>query len=158
MESPMKTRIRLLRPGEEAMLANVADEVFDNPVDPALAAAFLADPRHHLVAALDGDLVVGFVSAVDYIHPDKPAELWINETGVAPTYQGQGIAKQMLAAMLDHGRTLRCGTAWVLTDTTNIAANALYRAAGGVEGVDSDPGNRSMTGYVFNLDGAGSEK
>jgi ribosomal protein S18 acetylase RimI-like enzyme len=135
------TEICLLRLGDEAVLAAVADDVFDNPVDPVFAAAFLADPRHHIVVALDGPLVVGFVSAVDYIHPDKPAELWINETGVAPTHQGLGIAKRMLTAMLDHGRDLACQSAWVLTDKSNIAANALY----------ADPDNRHMTGYAFDL-------
>jgi ribosomal protein S18 acetylase RimI-like enzyme len=147
----MSIEIRVLGPGEESVLANVAEDVFDNPIDPALARSFLADPRHHLVVALEDDLVVGFVSAVDYIHPDKPAELWINETGVSPTHQGQGVAKRMLAAMLDHGRSIGCVTAWVLTDRTNAAANALYRSAGGVEGVDGDPDNQAMTGYAFSL-------
>jgi ribosomal protein S18 acetylase RimI-like enzyme len=143
--------IRLLGPGDEALLATVADDVFDNPVDPALAAEFLADPRHHIAAALDGDRIVGFVSAVDYIHPDKPRELWINETGVAPAHQGQGIARRMFAAILDHGRALGCTSAWVLTDRTNAAANALYRAAGGVEGADHDRDNRDLVGYAFDL-------
>jgi ribosomal protein S18 acetylase RimI-like enzyme len=147
----MAADIRLLAPGDKALLANVADDVFDNPVDPALAAAFLADPRHHLVAAVEAGQIVGFVSAVDYLHPDKPAELWINETGVAPSHQGRGLAKAMLARMLEHGAAIGCTAAWVLTDTINAAANALYRACGGVEGVDSDTGNRSMTGYVFDL-------
>jgi len=44
------------------------------------------DPRHHLVVAVE-HVVVGFCSAVDYIQPDKPPELWINEVGVAPTPQ-----------------------------------------------------------------------
>jgi ribosomal protein S18 acetylase RimI-like enzyme len=145
------TVIRLLHAGEAAVLAKVAADLFDNLVDPALAAAFLADPRHHIVVALDGDLVVGFVSAVDYIHPDKPQELWINETGVAPTHQGQGIAKAMLLAMLAHGRTLGCRNAWVLTDRTNLAANALYRSVGGTEGADHHRDNQELVGYSFDL-------
>jgi ribosomal protein S18 acetylase RimI-like enzyme len=143
--------VRLLGSGDEQLLAHVADDLFDNPIDPALAAAFLNDPRHHLVAAVDDGVVVGFVSAVDYIHPDKPAELWINETGVAPTHQGRGIAKRMIAAMLDHGRAIGCTSAWVLTDRTNAAANALYRAVGGAEGADSDPANQALMGYSFDL-------
>jgi aminoglycoside 6'-N-acetyltransferase I len=145
------TEIRLLQAGEESVLANVADDLFDNPVDPALASAFLSDPRHHIIAAIDGETVVGFVSAVDYIHPDKPQELWVNEIGVAPTHQGKGVAKAMLKQMLAHGRALGCQTAWVLTDTSNGPANALYRSVGGIEGVDADKDNRSITGYVFDL-------
>jgi hypothetical protein len=33
--------------------------------------------------ATAGDTVVGFASAVHYVHPDKAPELWINEVGVA---------------------------------------------------------------------------
>ena len=28
---------------------------------------------------MDGVALVGFVSAVDYVHPDKRPQLWINE-------------------------------------------------------------------------------
>ncbi|MFN8386865.1 MAG: hypothetical protein U0X92_10645 [Anaerolineales bacterium] len=35
-----------------SILLNVADDVFDNPVDESLAREFLADPRHHIVVAL----------------------------------------------------------------------------------------------------------
>lgn len=43
--------IRVLVPGDEALLADTATDVFDNAVQPQLAAEFLADPRHHLVVA-----------------------------------------------------------------------------------------------------------
>lgn len=148
----MGAKFQLLTPGDAALLERAAEDVFDNPVDPALARAFLADPRHHIVAAIDDEVVVGFISAIDYIHPDKPADLWINETGVAASHQRQGLAKAMLTAMLNHGRAIGCTTAWVLTDRTNAAANALYRAAGGSEGVDGDRTNHDMTGYAFRLD------
>jgi ribosomal protein S18 acetylase RimI-like enzyme len=147
----MVASVRLLTPDDAILLETAAADVFDNRVDPALARAFLADPRHHIVVAIDAGVVVGFVSAVDYIHPDKPAELWINETGVSASHQRQGLARAMLTAMLDHGRAIGCTTAWVLTDRTNAAANALYRAAGGSEGVDGDRSIRDMTGYSFDL-------
>ncbi len=143
--------VRLLHCDDALLIDHAAADVFDNPADPVQTRAFLADPRHHIVAAIDNGIMVGFVSAVDYIHPDKPAELWINETGVAATHQRQGLASAMMAAMLDHGRAIACTTAWVLTDRTNAAANALYLAAGGTEGVDGDPDNRAMTGYSFDL-------
>lgn len=152
----MASEIRLLAPGDEAILCGASDDVFDNPVDPALAASFLADPRHHIVAAIDQGIMIGFVSAIDYIHPDKPAELWINETGVAESHQRQGIARKMLFAMLSHGRGIGCKSAWVLTDLTNSAATALYRSAGGVEGADGDRSNTSLTGFSFDLSGEGS--
>ena len=128
--------IRLLTPDDCRVLERVADDTFDHPIEPALAAEFLRDSRHHLMVALDGDLVVGFVSAVHYVHPDKPAELWINEVGVAPTHQGQGIAKALLTAMLGAGRDLGCREAWVLTNRSNTAAMRLYASCGGSESDD----------------------
>jgi ribosomal protein S18 acetylase RimI-like enzyme len=77
------------------------------------------------------------VSAVLYVHPDKSRpELWINEVGVAPSHQRQGLARQLLAAVLDVGREKDCSEAWVLTDRANTAAMGLYSSAGGVEAPD----------------------
>jgi ribosomal protein S18 acetylase RimI-like enzyme len=129
--------IRILEAGDEAVLANVAPGVFDNDVDPGLSREFLSDARHHLAVALDGGLVVGFASAVDYVHPDKPRELWINEVGVAPSHQRQGLGRQLLRAMLDLGGRLGCRDAWVLTSPANGPAVRLYEAAGGTDLADA---------------------
>jgi aminoglycoside 6'-N-acetyltransferase I len=86
--------VRVLQPDEAHVLEHVADDVFDDPIDPRWCAEFFADPRHHLVVALDGDLVVGMTSGVHYVHPDKGPELWINEVGVASTHRGQGLGRR----------------------------------------------------------------
>jgi aminoglycoside 6'-N-acetyltransferase I len=127
----MTLTIRILTPDDDAILTRVAPEVFDNPVDPALTREFLSDPRHHLAVALDGDRVVGMASALHYVHPDKPPELWINELGVDPAYQRRGAGKRLLEALFDRGRSLGCGEAWVLTDRENLPALALYGSLGG---------------------------
>jgi aminoglycoside 6'-N-acetyltransferase I len=123
---------RLAGPGDAAALARAVD-VFDHPVDAALAAEFLADPRHHLAIAIDDGRIVGMASGVHYIHPDKAPELWVNEVGVAPSEQGRGIGRRVLRVLLDHGRALGCGEAWLLTDDANAAARRMYAAAGGRE-------------------------
>ena len=133
----MSIDIRILEAGDEAVLANVAPGVFDNDVDPGLTREFLSDARHHLAVALDGGSVVGFASAVDYVHPDKPRELWINEVGVAPSHQRQGLGRQLLRAMLDLGGRLGCRDAWVLTSPANGPAVRLYEAAGGTDLADA---------------------
>ena len=125
--------VKILRAGDQGVLVHVAPEVFDHPVDLKLAEEFLADERHHLAVAIDAGMVVGFASAVHYVHPDKAAELWINEVAVAPTHRGRGIAKEILRVMFDVGRELGCGQAWVLTDRDNEAAMGLYRSVGGTE-------------------------
>jgi ribosomal protein S18 acetylase RimI-like enzyme len=126
--------IKLLTLTDSHTLINVAENVFDDPIVESSAKEFLADLRHRLVVALDGGLVVGFVSAVIYVHPDKPApELWINEIGVAPTHQRQGIGKSLMQAILDEAKRSGCTEAWVLTDRSNLPAMAMYKSAGGEE-------------------------
>ena len=126
----MAIEVRLLGPQDAAVLDRVADDVFDHAVVESLAAEFLADRRHHIIVALDGQSVVGMITALDYVHPDKPAQLWINEVGVAPSHQRQGIGRAMLRAMLAHGRTLGCTEAWLGTEHDNVAARGLYEDAG----------------------------
>ena len=126
--------IKLLGRTDLSILHNVAEDVFDDPIVESSTEEFLNDPRHQLVVALDDGLVVGFVSAVIYVHPDKPApELWINEIGVAPTHQRQGIGKALMQAILEEAKQAGCTEAWVLTERDNLPAMAMYKSTGGEE-------------------------
>lgn len=147
----MTVEIRVLQGGDERILMNVAAGVFDHPVNADLAKEFLEDARHHIAVALDDGLVVGFASAVHYIHPDKPAELWINEVGLAPTHRRRGLAKALLKTLFEVGRAHDCRLAWVLTYQNNAAAMALYRSAGGIEGADQSGQGHALIGYSFAL-------
>ena len=129
----MTAQIRMLKAGEEAVFARIGPEVFDNPIEPALAREFLADPHHHIAVAVDDGVLVAFASGVDYIHPDKARELFVNEVGTSPSHRGQGLARKVVDLLLDHARAHGCKVAWVLTDIDNTAARALYRSAGGHE-------------------------
>jgi ribosomal protein S18 acetylase RimI-like enzyme len=124
------TIIRVLSSHEAHLLANLSPDVFDNPINPEWCAEFFADPRHHLVIALDDDLVVGMASGVHYLHPDKAPQLFINEVAVASTHAGQGIGRKLVSTLVEHGRTVGANEAWVLTSPTNEAAKRMYRAAG----------------------------
>src|SRR5690606_34900097 len=124
--------LRQLGPADSAVLDQVADDVFDGPVVPALLAEFLSDPRHHLIVALSDGIVVGMVTAVEYVHPDKPAQLWINEVGVAPGCRRRGIGRALLRSMCEYGRRRGCTEAWLGTEEDNIPARGLYEDAGSV--------------------------
>lgn len=147
----MTVEIRILGPGEGALLRHVAAGVFDQEIDPALTEAFLRDPRHHLAVAVDAGTVVGFASGVHYIHPDKPAELWVNEVGVAPTHRRQGLAQKLLNRLFEHGHSLGCREGWVLTSPANQGAVSLYEAVGGRR--LSDP----PAMFTFKLSGGASQ-
>src|SRR5688572_4429218 len=145
--------IRVLGPDDADDFEAIAQDVFDDPLDPRATSEFLRDPRHHIVVAIDTGVVVGFASAVHYVHPDKPSpELWINEVGVASTHRGRGVGKAILHKLLDHARDLGCAEAWVLTDRSNQGALRLYESSGGIEAGTDD------VMFAFPLDGKDSER
>jgi ribosomal protein S18 acetylase RimI-like enzyme len=131
MSHAIEATIRLLGRADAGLLLAADPEVYDKPVDAARTAEFLADPRHHVAVALVEGRVVGSATAVHYVHPDQPPQLFIVEVAVAAAYQRAGLAKRMLQALLDHARALGCTSAWVGTEADNTAARALYRSAGG---------------------------
>jgi GNAT superfamily N-acetyltransferase len=144
----MAIEIKLLGTHDASVLEHVAPGVFDDPINVSRAEEFLADPRHHLVVAVDDGLVVGFVTAVHYVHPDKPRpELWINEVSVAATHRGRGLGTRLLRSVFDVARGFGCAEAWVLTDRANTAALRLYSVAGNAEA----PTDHVM--FEFRLDG-----
>lgn len=140
----MNYHVKRLVGRDAAVLDHVAEDVFDEPVDPQRRAAYLAAPGHMMVVALEGDLVVGQCAGVVHHHPDKPTELYIDEVGTASTHRRQGVARAMLAELFAWGRELGCEEAWLGTELDNDAANALYRGLGPVE-------DEAMQFYVFRL-------
>ena len=126
----MPVEIRRLAPDDDAILDRVAEEVFDEPVHPARRVAYLTAPGHYMFVAISDGEVVGQAAGVVYRHPDKPSELFIDEVGVTPAFQRQGIARRLLEAMLALGKELGCAEAWVGTETNNGPARALYESLG----------------------------
>ena len=122
----MTVEIRSLLPGDDALVMRVAEDVFDEPVRTDRLAAYLATPSHFMIVAMVENVVVGQCAAVIHRHPDKVSELYIDEVGVSPAFQRQGIARKMLDAMFTLGREHGCGEAWVGTEPDNEPARALY--------------------------------
>jgi aminoglycoside 6'-N-acetyltransferase I len=123
----MAFTLKRIAAGDEALLRDIAPDVFDEPVDPDRLRVYLATGGHIMLLALDGGLVVGQCAAIIHRHPDKPTELYIDEVGTASTHRRQGIARVMLEGMFAWGRELGCTEAWLGTELDNDAANALYR-------------------------------
>ncbi|TRC96376.1 GNAT family N-acetyltransferase [Mesorhizobium sp. WSM4303] len=119
----MNVEIRRLYAGDDALVKRIAEDVFDEPVRPDRLAAYLASPGHFMIVALADGIVVGQCAAV--IH-------YIDEVGVSPAFQRQGIARKMLDAMFMIGREQGCGEAWVGTEPDNVAARSLYETRGSV--------------------------
>ena len=125
--------IRLAGPSDAALFDSVAAEVFDGPIDANLLYEFLNDHRHHMVLAIKDGLIIGMATGVHYIHPDKPNELWVNEVGVTPDFQNQGIGRALMKHLLNYAKQIGCENAWLGTEPDNVAARALYCALGARE-------------------------
>ncbi|TSE13730.1 GNAT family N-acetyltransferase [Mesorhizobium intechi] len=126
----MKMEIVRLEAGDDALVMRVAEDVFDEPVRPDRLAAYLNQPGHFMVVALADGVIVGQCAAVIHRHPDKVAELYIDEVGVSPRFRRQGIARGLLDAMFAIGRENGCEDAWVGTEPDNLPARALYESRG----------------------------
>jgi ribosomal protein S18 acetylase RimI-like enzyme len=127
----MSVEIRRLAPGDESLLARVADDVFDYPIAAGTLAGYLATPGHHFVVAIAGGEVIGQAAAVVHRHADeRPVELYIDEVAVAHGYRRKGIARLMLDDLFALGRELGCEEAWVGTESDNVAATTLYESRG----------------------------
>jgi ribosomal protein S18 acetylase RimI-like enzyme len=111
-----------------------ASDLFDLPADAGHTRRFLDAPDHFLFLAYEADEPVGFVSGVETLHPDKGAEMFLNELAVAPPHRRQGIGKALVTALHDLARERGCLAMWVLTDHDNPAARATYESAGSNSG------------------------
>lgn len=129
---PEVTIIKLDR-ANTGLLDHIAPEVFDHAIHAGYLAAFLSDPRHLMFVALEDDVVVGMVSGVEYFHPDKPPQMWINEVGVAAAHRRRGLGRRLVAALVDAARRRGCVYAWLGTEQDNVIAQACFRSVPGVE-------------------------
>jgi ribosomal protein S18 acetylase RimI-like enzyme len=133
---PERWTLRELGPDDAEVILRA--DVFDGParrdwVQRSLGMPGHPDPRSLILVAETAGGIVGFASAVVVDHPDKPPTLFINELGVNDAEQRQGIGRALLAAVRAAGRVRGCLQAYVLTESDNLAARGLYRAAGGAE-------------------------
>jgi ribosomal protein S18 acetylase RimI-like enzyme len=124
--------IRLLAPGDEAVVRELA--TFDGPGNPE---GLLSDPRSLMLVAFDGERPVGFVLAHELPrrHGD-PSKLFVYEVDVAESHQRRGIGSELLGRLAELARERGISVGFVLTDEENVAANALYRGAGGTSAPD----------------------
>jgi aminoglycoside 6'-N-acetyltransferase I len=124
---------RLLGPADLDMLLSVRDGLFDNPVDPVQARAFLDNPLNDMVLAVDGAEVVGFASGTVLQHPDKAPAMFVNEVGVRDGWLRRGIGAAVTRRLFDRAGARGCQGIWLGTEPDNVAALALYRSLGGAE-------------------------
>jgi ribosomal protein S18 acetylase RimI-like enzyme len=125
-----EVHVRRACAGDEPEVARFED-AFDYVVLTDETRRFLDDERHHLVLGYVHDRPAGFVSAVEVFHPDKRAELFLNEIAVVEGVRRRGLARALIEELKRIGHERGCVGMWVLTDEENPAAMSLYRSTGG---------------------------
>jgi len=125
--------LRHLGPDDLDLLLGVPEGLFDNPIRPDQAQAFLADPLHEMVLAIEGSAVVGMASGQVMLHPDKPPAFFVAEVGVRESHQRQGIATRLCERVLMIARARGCEGIWLATEGDNMAARSLYKTLGARE-------------------------
>jgi ribosomal-protein-alanine N-acetyltransferase len=123
--------IDALTRADVARCAELERQLFDGD-DPWPASAFLHEmsSRHnHYVAARADDKVVGY-AGIARLGLLPPHEYEVHTIGVDPAYQGHGVGRRLLTALLDFaGR----GAVYLEVRTDNAVAIALYHSAGFIE-------------------------
>lgn len=115
---------------EVQVLRDVAEDVFDKPIDLGHARKFVADPGNILIVAIEDNCVVGQIAAVVQQHVDSRTDLYIDNLGVTPRRQRKGIASRLIATVLEAGKLQGAEVAWVAVDADNEVAQSLYRKTG----------------------------
>jgi ribosomal protein S18 acetylase RimI-like enzyme len=124
------TEIVLLGAEDAAVLADVAPGLFDHPVTPEGAAAFLRAPGHLIAVARAGGTVVAFASGTILRHPDKAPQLFVNEVATAEPWRRWGLARACVLRLTRAAARQGARGGWVATEGDNAPARALYRSLG----------------------------
>jgi ribosomal protein S18 acetylase RimI-like enzyme len=121
---------------DEAMLGRLNHDWPDEPWVLDQAQAFVANPDNLLLLATTPDLICGIVIAHRLQRLDAlRAEVLLYSIDVHETMQRRGIGRALVEATTAWARALGADNTWVLTERSNHAAMALYRAAGGTDDI-----------------------
>jgi ribosomal protein S18 acetylase RimI-like enzyme len=124
--------MQIVRAARAADLA-LAAPLMDHALRDEAVARFMAEDGHHLLFAIEGDAVMGFISGVEMTHPDKGTEMFLYELAVLEEHRNEGIGRALVGALAELARERGCYGMWVGTEPGNAAALAAYRAAGASE-------------------------
>jgi len=144
---PAPLRARRLGVREIDLALSAIRSIHGSCASRARIEAFLADPTKHLYVTLAGNRPVAL--AYGFELP------WVKDDGVGfilyeldthPDFRRRGAARALLAAMEIACRGRGIPKAWLVSNESNVAAMALYRAVGAVRP------NRDDAMWVFRFD------
>jgi ribosomal protein S18 acetylase RimI-like enzyme len=119
-----------------SLLARLNQDWPDEPWVLDQAQAFVANPDNLLLLATTPGLICGIVIAHRLQRLDvRRAEVLLYSIDVHETMRRRGIGRALVDATTAWARELDADCTWVLTERSNHAAMALYRAAGGTDDI-----------------------
>ncbi len=98
-----------------------------------LIARWLARSENVLCVALESGQPVGLCLAYVLDRPDGRPMLWVHEIEVLAAHRRCGVGRLLLAAIERVERETGAAKAWVITESNNRAARALYGSCGWAE-------------------------
>jgi ribosomal protein S18 acetylase RimI-like enzyme len=129
-------RIARITAIDDTLLARLHHDWPDEPWSQPEAQAFVANLDNLLLLATTPDLICGIVIAHRLQRPDAlRAEVLLYSIDVHETTQRRRIGRALVDATTAWARELGADCTWVLTERSNHAAMALYRAAGGTDDI-----------------------
>ncbi len=121
-----------------ADLVALADAVGERIIDASAAEGFLADPASVAIGGYRADHPAGYLIGYLVRRIDGPTMLIIYDVGVAEADRRHRVGTAMIAAALELASDAGAAKAWVITDTSNEAAMALYESTGATSSGKAD--------------------
>lgn len=119
----------MLERGDEALVGQLLSRF--GGYESAEPQEFLDDPRTLLIVAMEDGEPAGWLYAYELVRPEGRRTMLLYEIEVAGEAQGRGHGRALIEALLTEARERNHFKVWVLTDSANEAAEALYSATGG---------------------------
>jgi aminoglycoside 3-N-acetyltransferase I len=132
-------KIRRLKPIESSCAASITCVIATTfgegyGTSPERIAKLLLEDKFWLFGAFDGDIPVGGLTA--HVLPmtrEDGDELFIYDIAILPSYQRQGVGRQLIVAVLEAARAQGILSTFVPADNDDGHALDFYRSVGGLE-------------------------
>ncbi|MCI4338528.1 MAG: GNAT family N-acetyltransferase [Thermoplasmata archaeon] len=115
------------------------ERLFDHPLPPEVARAYLADRRNVVFVAIAGGNGVGYLRATALLQPHTlRRQMFLYEIAVEAAKRRRGVGRSLVEALLSYCRRRKFDEVFVFTSPYNRAATRLYRSTGAVTETRAD--------------------
>jgi len=134
----MEDRIyRKLTISDVPLLMKIKKEDPDFNICEENARQFLSNPMNWIFVCIQDNRILGLVRGYELsdIH-NLGNKLYISAVGVGPQYRREGIGTSIFTKLKETCKLLGIRKIFLITEKSNVAANALYKKVGGISNVN----------------------